>query len=73
MKNLLIITESTSLSFNLNKHSIIMYRGITKEQLIEKKETLTREYIGVFDKPQSYFKEIEDIKLELTKREGYNK
>ena len=44
------------------------YRGITKEQLIEKRETLIREYIGVFDKPQSYFKELEEMEQELIKR-----
>jgi hypothetical protein len=47
-----------------------MYRGITKEQLIEKRETLIKEYIGVFNKPQSYFKELEQMEQELMKREG---
>ncbi|MFY0654999.1 MAG: hypothetical protein JXQ96_23410 [Cyclobacteriaceae bacterium] len=47
-----------------------MYRGITKEQLIEKRETLIKEYIGVFNKPQSYFKELEEMEQELMKREG---
>jgi len=47
-----------------------MYRGINKEQLIEKRETLIKEYIGVFNKPQSYFKELEEIEQELMKREG---
>ena len=47
-----------------------MYRGLTKEQLIEKRETLIKEYIGVFNKPQRYFKELESIEQELMKREG---
>jgi hypothetical protein len=47
-----------------------MYRGLTKEQLIEKRETLIKEYIGVFNKPQSYLKELESIEQELMKREG---
>ncbi len=47
-----------------------MYRGITKEQLIEKRETLIKEYIGVFNKPQSYFKELEEMEQELMKRKG---
>jgi len=47
-----------------------MYRGITKEQLIEKRQTLIKEYIGVFNKPQSYFKELEEMEQELMKREG---
>ena len=47
-----------------------MYRGITKEQLIEKRETLIKEYIGVLNKPQSYFKELEEMEQELMKREG---
>ena len=47
-----------------------MYRELTKEQLIEKRETLIKKYIGVFNKPQSYFKDLESIEQELMKREG---
>jgi len=47
-----------------------MYRGLTKEQLIEKREQLIQKYIGDFNKPQSYFKELEYIEQELMKREG---
>ena len=46
------------------------YRELTKEQLIEKREQLIKEYIGVFNKPQSYFKELEEMEQELMKREG---
>jgi len=47
-----------------------MYRGLTKKQLIEKKETLIRKYIGVFNKPQSYFKELESFEQELIKKKS---
>jgi len=42
----------------------------TKKQLIEKRELLIKENIGVWDKPQIYFKELEEIEQELMKREG---
>ena len=47
-----------------------MYRGLTKEQLIERRIQLIEKYIGDFNKPQSYFKELESIEQELMKREG---
>ena len=45
-----------------------MYRELTKEQLIKRRENLIEKYIGDF-KPQSYFKELESIEQELMKRD----
>ena len=42
----------------------------TKEELIRIREALIGEYIGTWDKPQSYFKQLEEIEHELMKREG---
>lgn len=44
--------------------------GYTKEKLIELRETLISEHIGTWNKPQSYFKKLEEIEQELMKREG---
>jgi hypothetical protein len=40
------------------------------EELIKKRESLIKEYIGVFNKPPSYFKELEEVEQELMKSEG---
>ena len=44
--------------------------GWTKERLIELREILISEYVGIWNKPQSYFKKLEEIEQELMKREG---
>tara|TARA_R110000737_G_scaffold39978_4_gene60263 strand:+ start:352 stop:504 length:153 start_codon:yes stop_codon:yes gene_type:complete len=44
--------------------------GYTKEKLIELREALIGEYIGTWNKPQSYFKKLEEMEQELMKREG---
>ena len=46
------------------------FKNKTKEQLIQKREELIKEYIGTWNKPQSYFKQLEEIEQELMKREG---
>jgi len=46
------------------------YAGVNTEELIEEREKLIWEYIGVFNKPQRYFKELEEMEQELMKREG---
>ena len=44
--------------------------GYTKEKLIELREALIGEYIGTWNKPQSYFKKLEEMEQELMKRQG---
>lgn len=44
------------------------FKKYTKEQLIKKREALIKQYIGDFNKPQSYFIELEEIAQELMKR-----
>jgi len=46
------------------------FKNETKEQLIQKREELIKEYIGTWNKPQSYFKQLEEIEQELMEREG---
>ena len=46
------------------------FKNKTKQELIERRENLLKQYIGTFNKPQSYFKELEEIEQELMKREG---